>query len=111
MAKLTINGVEVEAEAGRRLVEVIKEQGIAITNLCYIDGLDPYAVGPAYNPNVLLDNVSPIWTTTPPRRDLSTCTRGTTCLALCRSSASRIEEICASSSSRAVVMVGRRMPQ
>ncbi len=43
MAKLTINGVEVEAEAGRRLVEVIKEQGIAITNLCYIDGLDPYA--------------------------------------------------------------------
>ena len=43
MAKITINDVEVEAEAGRRLVEVIKEQGIRITNLCYIDGLEPYA--------------------------------------------------------------------
>jgi alpha-1,6-mannosyltransferase len=28
------------------------------------DGLDPYAVGPIDNPNSLLDNVSPIWTTT-----------------------------------------------
>jgi alpha-1,6-mannosyltransferase len=28
------------------------------------DGLDPYAVGPIENPNDLLDNVSPIWTTT-----------------------------------------------
>jgi alpha-1,6-mannosyltransferase len=28
------------------------------------DGLDPYAVGPVENSNVLLDNVSPIWTTT-----------------------------------------------
>ena len=28
------------------------------------DGFDPYAVGPIENPNVLLDNVSPIWTTT-----------------------------------------------
>ncbi len=28
------------------------------------DGLDPYAVGPVENPNILLDNVSPIWTTT-----------------------------------------------
>ena len=28
------------------------------------DGLDPYAVGPVDNPNSLLDNVSPIWTTT-----------------------------------------------
>ncbi|MET0703364.1 MAG: alpha-(1-_6)-mannopyranosyltransferase A [Mycobacterium sp.] len=28
------------------------------------DGLDPYAVGPVDNPNALLDNVSPIWTTT-----------------------------------------------
>ena len=43
VAKITINDVEVEAEAGRRLVEVIKEQGIRITNLCYIDGLEPYA--------------------------------------------------------------------
>ncbi|CAN5632410.1 alpha-(1-_6)-mannopyranosyltransferase A [soil metagenome] len=28
------------------------------------DGLDPYLVGPIENPNDLLDNVSPIWTTT-----------------------------------------------
>lgn len=28
------------------------------------DGLDPYAVGPIENENVLLDDVSPIWTTT-----------------------------------------------
>src|SRR3954453_12943427 len=28
------------------------------------DGFDPYAVGPIDNPNSLLDNVSPIWTTT-----------------------------------------------
>ncbi|MEE6177763.1 alpha-(1-_6)-mannopyranosyltransferase A [Mycobacterium sp. 050134] len=28
------------------------------------DGLDPYAVGPVANPNILLDNVSPIWTIT-----------------------------------------------
>ncbi len=28
------------------------------------DGFDPYVVGPIDNPNTLLDNVSPIWTTT-----------------------------------------------
>jgi alpha-1,6-mannosyltransferase len=28
------------------------------------DGFDPYLVGPIENPNPLLDNVSPIWTTT-----------------------------------------------
>ncbi|MGV0744611.1 alpha-(1-_6)-mannopyranosyltransferase A [Mycolicibacterium sp. XJ870] len=28
------------------------------------DGFDPYVVGPVDNPNILLDNVSPIWTTT-----------------------------------------------
>ncbi len=28
------------------------------------DGFDPYLVGPVENPNILLDNVSPIWTTT-----------------------------------------------
>ncbi len=43
MAKLTLNGVEVEAEAGAPLVEVIKQQGVWISNLCYIDGLAPYA--------------------------------------------------------------------
>ena len=28
------------------------------------DGFDPYSVGPVVNPGVLLDNVSPVWTTT-----------------------------------------------
>ncbi|MBF6450653.1 alpha-(1-_6)-mannopyranosyltransferase A [Nocardia elegans] len=28
------------------------------------DGFDPYKVGPVVNPGVLLDNVSPVWTTT-----------------------------------------------
>ena len=43
MVEITLNGQTVEAAPGRRLVEVIKEQGHAITNLCYIDGLEPYA--------------------------------------------------------------------
>lgn len=43
MAKLTLNGVEVEVEAGAPLVEVIKQHGVWISNLCYIDGLAPYA--------------------------------------------------------------------
>ncbi len=43
MVKITVNDVEIEADAGRRLVEVIKEAGVRITNLCYIDGLEPYA--------------------------------------------------------------------
>ncbi|NUS42174.1 MAG: alpha-(1-_6)-mannopyranosyltransferase A [Mycobacteriaceae bacterium] len=29
------------------------------------DGFDPYKYGPAINPGPLLDNVSPVWTTTP----------------------------------------------
>jgi alpha-1,6-mannosyltransferase len=29
------------------------------------DGFDPYVVGPVQNPNVLLDEVSSVWTTTP----------------------------------------------
>ncbi|MDA1061906.1 MAG: molybdopterin-dependent oxidoreductase [Chloroflexi bacterium] len=43
MATLTLNGTAIEVEPGRALVEVIKEQGVRITNLCYIDGLTPYA--------------------------------------------------------------------
>ncbi len=43
MVQITLNGQAVEAPAGARLVEVIKANGVAITNLCYIDGLDPYA--------------------------------------------------------------------
>ncbi len=43
MATITLNGEQLEVEAGRPLVEVIKEHGVRITNLCYIDGLAPYA--------------------------------------------------------------------
>ena len=38
MATITLNDYPIEVEDGRPLLEVIKEQGIAITNLCYIDG-------------------------------------------------------------------------
>jgi predicted molibdopterin-dependent oxidoreductase YjgC len=38
-----LDGVEIEAEAGAPLVEVIKQAGTFISNLCYIDGLPPYA--------------------------------------------------------------------
>ena len=43
MATITINGRSVEAEAGAPLVEVIKSAGFPISNLCYLDGLPPYA--------------------------------------------------------------------
>jgi formate dehydrogenase alpha subunit len=43
MARLTINGRQVEAPDGAPLVEVIKNAGIFISNLCYVDGLPPYA--------------------------------------------------------------------
>ncbi|PZC40701.1 MAG: putative molibdopterin-dependent oxidoreductase YjgC [Chloroflexi bacterium] len=43
MTNIIINGNQVNAEAGRPLVEILKENGFPITNLCYIDGLDPYA--------------------------------------------------------------------
>lgn len=40
---ITLNGKSIEVDEGLPLVEVIKDQGITITNLCYIDGLEPYA--------------------------------------------------------------------
>ncbi len=43
MARLTLDGVEVEAREGAPLVEVIKQNGIFVSNLCYVDGLPPYA--------------------------------------------------------------------
>ncbi|MDO8614652.1 MAG: molybdopterin-dependent oxidoreductase [Dehalococcoidia bacterium] len=43
MAKLTLDGKEIEAPEGAPLVEVIKNSGLFISNLCYIDGLPPYA--------------------------------------------------------------------
>ncbi len=43
MAKITLNGKEIEAPDGAPLVEVIKNSGQFISNLCYIDGLPPYA--------------------------------------------------------------------
>ena len=43
MATITINGRAVEADVGAPLVEVIKNAGFPISNLCYLDGLPPYA--------------------------------------------------------------------
>jgi len=43
VAKLTLNGVAIDAPDGAPLVEVIKQNGVWISNLCYIDGLAPYA--------------------------------------------------------------------
>ncbi len=43
MAKITLNGVQIEAPEGAPLVEVIKQNGVWVSNLCYIDGLPPYA--------------------------------------------------------------------
>src|SRR5437867_116102 len=43
MAKITLNGHELEAPDGAPLVEVIKNSGTFISNLCYIDGRQPYA--------------------------------------------------------------------
>ena len=42
-AAITLNGERHEVDAGRPLVEVIKEAGIYISNLCYLDGLPAYA--------------------------------------------------------------------
>jgi predicted molibdopterin-dependent oxidoreductase YjgC len=43
VAKITLNGVQIDAPDGAPLVEVIKKNGVWISNLCYIDGLVPYA--------------------------------------------------------------------
>ena len=43
MATITINGQAIEADVGAPLVEVIKNAGFPISNLCYLDGLPAYA--------------------------------------------------------------------
>ena len=43
MARITINGVGLDAPERAPLVEVIKEAGFPISNLCYLDGLPAYA--------------------------------------------------------------------
>jgi len=43
VAKLTLDGREIEAPEGAPLVQVIKDAGVFISNLCYIDDLPPYA--------------------------------------------------------------------
>jgi formate dehydrogenase (NADP+) alpha subunit len=43
VARITLNGRELEAPDGAPLVEVIKNRGTFISNLCYIDGRPPYA--------------------------------------------------------------------
>jgi len=41
--KFSLDGKELEAPDGAPLVEVIKDSGTFISNLCYIDGRPPYA--------------------------------------------------------------------
>jgi predicted molibdopterin-dependent oxidoreductase YjgC len=41
--KFSLDGREIEAPEGAQLVEVIKNSGTFISNLCYIDGRPPYA--------------------------------------------------------------------
>ncbi len=43
MATITANGGALEAPEGAPLVEVLKDNGIYMSNLCYVDGLKPYA--------------------------------------------------------------------
>ncbi len=43
VAKITIDGQEIEAAEGASLLETAKENGFYIPSLCYIDGLPPYA--------------------------------------------------------------------
>ena len=43
MASLTVDGKVIEAPAGAPLVEVLKNNGVYVSSLCYIDGLKPYA--------------------------------------------------------------------
>ena len=43
MASLTVDGKVIEAPAGAPLVEALKQNGVYTSNLCYIDGLKPYA--------------------------------------------------------------------
>ena len=43
MASLTVDGRTFEAPAGAPLVEVLKNNGVYVSSLCYIDGLKPYA--------------------------------------------------------------------
>ncbi|HLF77921.1 MAG TPA: 2Fe-2S iron-sulfur cluster-binding protein, partial [Dehalococcoidia bacterium] len=43
MAKINLDGSEIEVRDGSQLVEAVKQAGTFISNLCYIDGLPPYA--------------------------------------------------------------------
>lgn len=43
MVSITVDGTVIDAPAGAPLVEVLKNNGFYIANLCYIDGLKPYA--------------------------------------------------------------------
>ena len=39
MARMNLDGTDIEVVEGAPLVEVIKDQGTFISSLCYIDGL------------------------------------------------------------------------
>ena len=43
MAKITVNGREIEAADGAPLVEVLTDHGFVVPHLCYLEGRPPYA--------------------------------------------------------------------
>ena len=43
MATITVDGRTFQAPDGSPLVEALKNNGVYTSNLCYIDGLKPYA--------------------------------------------------------------------
>jgi predicted molibdopterin-dependent oxidoreductase YjgC len=43
VAKITVNGREIEAEVGAPLLEVLTRHGFAVPHLCYLEGRPPYA--------------------------------------------------------------------
>jgi len=43
VAKISVNGREIEAEVGAPLVEVLTRHGLAVPHLCYLEGRPPYA--------------------------------------------------------------------
>ena len=42
MVTLTIDGREVQAEEGKSILEVARDNNISIPSLCYHEGVDPY---------------------------------------------------------------------
>jgi len=43
VAKITVDGREIEAEVGAPLIEVLTDRGFVVPHLCYLEGRPPYA--------------------------------------------------------------------